>query len=121
MEGDNMNFVDDATATLKTKEAGNEAPNVRYMYLDDSTQITLTRKDPYGFIWVTNWRGTTNVPTPLSGAYSDWDGARAAVRAHIARNVFAQETEEPVPKVEPLKYKKRYRDAETGENIPQSN
>ena len=93
-----------------------DIPNTRFIHLDNGRSFKLERRDPFGFVYVVWDKGPT--PAVISGSYTDFAQADRAVRLYIANNIFADYTEEATAKAEPLKYKKRFRDPETGENLP---
>ena len=109
-----MKFVDEFDAAEHT-DPTRDIPNVRKFYLDNSRVLELKRKDPYGFVYVVWDNGRT--PEELSGAYTSFDAATKALTLWINNNTFTKPSETPVAPVEPLKYKKKYRDPETGENL----
>lgn len=96
-----MRFVDDHA----TENKENEVPNKRFIHTKFGFDITLERRDPYGFIYVVQPKGPT--PSVLSGAYSSFTPARLAVEQYISNSTFNEVVEEPVAPVEPLVYKKR--------------
>lgn len=93
-----------------------DIPNRRIVHLGNGRELKLERRNPYGFVHIIWDSGHT--PAELSGSYTDFDQARKALEIYINNNTFEKVSEEPTKKVEPLKYKKAYRNKETGENLP---
>lgn len=93
-----------------------DIPNRRIVYLGNGREIKLERRDPYGFVYIIWDAGST--PVALQGSFTDFDQARKALEIYVNNNTFEKVSEEPTKKVEPLKYKKAYRDPKTGENLP---
>lgn len=108
-----MRFVDQFDDTFADPER--DVPNTRLVHLDNGRTFKLERKDPYGFVSIVWDKGA--VPKEISGIYTNFDLATKALSLYIANNLFAHETAEPVEKVPPLKYKERFRDKVTGENL----
>lgn len=92
-----------------------DIPNLRIVHLENGRKLRLERKDPFGFVHIGWDKGQT--PAVISGAYTDFDQARKALENYLSNNTFETISEEPTEKVEPLKYKKKFRNAETGENL----
>lgn len=110
-----MRFVDqyDESGFLDPER---DIPNRRVIFLGNGREIKLERRDPYGFVHIVWDAG--RVPEALSGTYTDFDQARKALELYVSNNTFEKVSDEPTKKVEPVKYKKAYRDAKTGENLP---
>lgn len=62
-------------------QASTDIPNVRYVDLGTNNRVVLTRKDPYGFWFVSYERGAT--PATLSGAYTTFSDAERAVAQYL--------------------------------------
>lgn len=92
-----------------------DTPNRRMVYLGNGREIKLERRDPYGFVHIVWDSGKT--PEVLSGTYTDFDQARRALTIYINNETREEIYDEPTQKVEPVKYKKAYRDPKTGENL----
>lgn len=110
-----MRFVDqyDPEAFIDPER---DIPNKRIVYLGNGRKIKLERRDPYGFVFIAWDAG--NPPAELQGSYTDFDQARKALEIYISNNTFEEVSDEPTEKVAPLKYKKKFRNPETGENLP---
>lgn len=109
-----MRFVDqyDPEAFIDPER---DIPNKRIVYLGNGRKIKLERRDPFGFVFIAWDAGSP--PAELSGSYTDFDQARKALEIYINNNTFEEVSEEPTEKVAPLKYKKKFRNPETGENL----
>lgn len=109
-----MRFVDqyDEQASVDPER---DIPNQRIVYLGNGRKIKLERRNPYGFVFIAWDAGAT--PAAIAGSYTDFDQARKALDIYIDQNTFEEVSEEPTEKVAPLKYKKKFRNSETGENL----
>ena len=92
-----------------------DIPNIRLVHLDNGRTLKLERKDPWGFVHIKWDFGTP--PEELRGTYTTFDLASKALMLYVNNNLFDKEVSEPVEKAPKLKYKKAYRDPETGENL----
>lgn len=92
-----------------------DIPNTRIVYLDNGRKLRLERKDPFGFVYIAWDSGSP--PAALQGSYTDFDQARRALLVYLDSNTFEKVSEEPTEKVAPLKYKKKFRNPETDENL----
>lgn len=110
-----MRFIDEVQDEA-LEDPNREIPNVRLIYTKSGRKLRLERKDPYGFVYVV-W-DSGHPPSELQSAYTDFDQARVALENYIASETFEKISDVPTEKVAPLKYKKRFRDAETDENLP---
>lgn len=109
-----MKFVDQ-TDDAQFQDPERDIPNLRVVYLANGRKLRLERKDPFGFVYIGWDKG--NPPSHLQGAYTDFDQARQALANYLEQNTFETISEEPTEKVAPLKYKKKFRDPDTDENL----
>lgn len=67
------------------EQAGlNDIPNQRVIELENGNKLNLTRKDPYGFIYLSLDRGA--LPTYLAGAaFTDWSAAKLAAEKYVSQ------------------------------------
>ena len=110
-----MKFVDEFD-DKNSSDPQRDIPNRRLIYLQNGRQLGLERRNPYGFVYVVWDRGAP--PTALSGSYTDFTLAQRGLMTYLNNNTFETVSEEPTKAVEPLKYKKAFRDPKTGENLP---
>ena len=110
-----MRFVDQYDDAA-SQDPERDIPNLRIVHLENGRKIRLERKNPYGFVHIGWDNGST--PIALQGAFTDFDQARKALEIFLNNNTFETISEVPTEKVEPLKYKKKFRNPETGENLP---
>lgn len=110
-----MRFVDQYE-DQSFQDPERDIPNLRIVYLENGRKLRLERKDPYGFVHIGWDKGPA--PAELQGAYTDFDQARRVLENYLSNNTFETISEVPTEKVEPVKYKKRFRNPETGENLP---
>jgi hypothetical protein len=108
-----MRFID---STEELHDFERDVPNTRLVHLENGRSLRLERKDPFGFVFIGWDRGPT--PEALQSAFTDFDQARNALANYLANNTFESISSEPTEKVAPLKYKKKFRDPETDENLP---
>lgn len=92
-----------------------DIPNLRIVYLKNGRKLRLERRDPYGFVYIAWDAGSP--PAELQCSYTDFDLARQALNSWIEKNTFDEISAEPTEKVPPLKYKKKFRNPETDENL----
>lgn len=109
-----MKFVDQTDPEMFS-DPERDIPNLRIVYLQNGRKLRLERKDPFGFVYIGWDKG--HPPSHLQGAYTDFDQARQALVNYLENNTFEMVSDTPTEKVAPLKYKKKYRDPETDENI----
>lgn len=110
-----MKFVDQPEdASFQDPER--DIPNLRIVYLENGRKLRLERKDPFGFVFIGWDHGSA--PSELQGAYTDFDQARTALLSYLSNNTFETVSDVPTEKVAPLKYKKKFRNADTDENLP---
>lgn len=109
-----MRFIDQ-NSEEEHYDPERDIPNRRVVWLGNGREIKLERRDPYGFVFIIWDAGKT--PDELTGAYTNFDQARTALNLYIHRNTREEVHDEPTEKVEPLKYKKAYRNKKTGENL----
>ena len=102
-----MKFVDEFDKNFS--DPVRDQPNRRVVTTDYGRVFKLERRDPYGFVYVVWDHGFP--PEALSGSYTAFDTAMQALTLWINNNPPKEE------KAPPLKYKKAYRDPETGENL----
>jgi hypothetical protein len=99
-----MRFVDDHKEEIIVQNPEDQdGHNRRFVHTKHGFSIKLERRDPYGFVYIVWHSGPT--PVAISGAYSDFDTARAAVNNYINTETFNKVVEDKVEKPE-LKYKK---------------
>lgn len=110
-----MKFVDQFEDT-NFQDAERDIPNLRLVHLQNGRKLKLERRDPYGFVYIAWDAGSA--PEALQGSYTDFDQARRALLLYLEQNTFEEVSEEPTEKVAPLKYKKKFRNPETDENVP---
>ena len=110
-----MRFIDQFNDE-PTVDPERDVPNVRIVYLGNGRKIKLERRDPYGFVFIFWDKGSA--PAELQGSYTDFDRARLALELYINNNTFETTSDVPTEKVVPVKYKKRFRDPATDENLP---
>lgn len=109
-----MKFVDQFS-DAEFEDPERDIPNLRIVYTKSGRKLKLERKDPFGFVFI-GW-DAGNPPAELQGAYTDFDMARKALELYISNETFEKISEEPTEKVAPLKYKKKFRDPQTDENL----
>lgn len=109
-----MKFVDQ-TQDEAFEDPDRDIPNVRLVYTKSGRKLKLERRDPFGFVFIVWDNGIT--PNALQSAFTDFDQARQALANYIANETFEKVSEEPTEKVAPLKYKKKFRDPQTDENL----
>lgn len=65
------------------EQAGlNDIPNQRVIELENGNKLNLTRKDPFGFIYLSLDRGA--LPNHLAGAaFTDWFTAKIAAEKYV--------------------------------------
>lgn len=110
-----MKFVDQYDPEA-FQDPERDIPNLRIVHLKNGRKLRLERRDPYGFVYIAWDAG--NPPQELQGSYTDFDQARQALTNYLENETFEKISEEPTEKVAPLKYKKKFRNPETGENLP---
>lgn len=109
-----MKFID-AIEDASFEDSERDIPNQRSVFLGNGREIKLERRNPYGFVYIVWDAGSP--PIALQGCYTDFDSARSALDSYVAEYTRESVSSKPTKKVEPLKYKKAYRDSKTGENI----
>jgi hypothetical protein len=109
-----MKFVDQ-TDDIQFQDPERDIPNLRIVHLQNGRKLKLERRDPFGFVYIAWDKG--HPPSHLQGSYTDFDQARRALENYLSNNTFETISEEPTEKVAPLKYKKKFRDPETDENL----
>ena len=109
-----MKFIDQQDDEA-FEDPNRDIPNVRLVYTKSGRKLRLERKDPFGFVFI-GW-DSGNPPEVLQGAYTNFDQARLALETYIANETFEKVSEEPTEKVAPLKYKKKFRDPISDENL----
>lgn len=59
-----------------------DVPNQQYIDLDNGNKLNLTRRDPFGFIYLSLDKG--QLPATLAGsAFTDWAQAKIAALAYV--------------------------------------
>jgi hypothetical protein len=58
-----------------------DMPNERIYELDNGNKFSLTRTDPYGFVYIHMHKG--QVPDELKSAYTTYDAAKAAMESYL--------------------------------------
>jgi hypothetical protein len=109
-----MRFIDQTDPTEFHDET-RDIPNQRIVYLQGGRQIKLERKDPYGFVFIGWDKGSP--PAALQSAFTDFSQARQALDLYISNNTFDETSDEPTTKAPELKYKKKFRNSTTDENL----
>lgn len=67
--------------------------NKRSMTLDNGNKINFTRKDPYGFWFISYEKG--QVPESLQGAYTSYDRALVDVKGYLTQKQLEKKTAKP--------------------------
>lgn len=71
-----MKDFDDYEVNMGLKDI----PNLRIIELDNGNKLRLTRKDPFGFIYLSLEKG--GLPEAYKGAFTDWGQARLAAEKY---------------------------------------
>lgn len=99
-----LQFVDAEDLNKVESDPNRDIPNKRFVKTPMGRDITLERKDPYGFIYITWYNGPT--PDELRGSFTNFELARSAVETYINNNLV----DKPQNELPPFRYKKKYRE-----------
>lgn len=73
--------MDDFTE-MQIQKGMKDMPNQQYIDLENGNKLNLTRRDPFGFIYLSLEKGT--LPPNLAGScWTDWDQAKIAAMGYV--------------------------------------